>query len=166
MLTVPAALAQIGEFSFILAAVARDLRVLPEVGLNIVVAVSIASILLNPLAAKAIRPAEASLARWRLFRKRGIAETLVERGEASSLQPDDRAVVVGYGPTGRTVARLLKENGISADGHRTEHGYRPGAAAGRAVCRVWGRARPQYAGGGGDPACVDVDHQRCRYGRA
>ena len=112
VLTVPAALAQIGEFSFILAAVARDLRVLPEVGLNIVVAVSIASILLNPLAAKAIRPAEASLARWRLFRKRGIAETLVEHGQASSLQPDDRAVVVGYGPTGRTVARLLRENGI------------------------------------------------------
>jgi K+:H+ antiporter len=112
VLTVPAALAQIGEFSFILAAVARDLRVLPEVGLNIVVAVSIASILLNPLGAKAIRPVEASLARWRLFVKRGIAETLVDRGHASSLQPDDRAVVVGYGPTGRTVARLLQENGI------------------------------------------------------
>jgi CPA2 family monovalent cation:H+ antiporter-2 len=112
VLTVPAALAQIGEFSFILAAVARDLRVLPAVGLNLVVAVSIASILVNPLAAKTIRPVEASLARWRLFRKRGIAETLVEHGQASSLQPDDRAVVVGYGPTGRTVARLLKENGI------------------------------------------------------
>jgi len=112
VLTVPSALAQIGEFSFILAAVARDLRVLPEVGLNIVVAVSIASILVNPLAAKAIRPAESWLARRRLFKKRGIAETLVEHGAASSLQPDDRAVVVGYGPTGRTVARLLKENGI------------------------------------------------------
>ena len=112
VLTVPAALAQIGEFSFILAAVARDLRVLPEVGLNVVVAVSIASILVNPLGAKAIRPVEASLARWRLFMKRGVAETLVERGQASSLQPDDRAVVVGYGPTGRTVARLLQENGI------------------------------------------------------
>jgi CPA2 family monovalent cation:H+ antiporter-2 len=112
VLTVPAALAQIGEFSFILAAVARDLRALPEIGLNVVVAVSIASILLNPLAAKAIRPVEVSLARWRLFHKRGIAETLVEHGQASSLQPDDRAVVVGYGPTGRTVARLLKENGI------------------------------------------------------
>jgi CPA2 family monovalent cation:H+ antiporter-2 len=112
VLTVPAALAQIGEFSFILAAVARDLRVLPELGLNIVVAVSIASILVNPLAAKAIRPAEGWLARGRLFKRRGIAETLVERGEASSLQPEDRAVVVGYGPTGRTVARLLNENGI------------------------------------------------------
>jgi len=112
VLTVPAALAQIGEFSFILAALARDLRVLPEVGLNIVVAVSIASILINPVMAKAIRPIEVWMARWRLFRNRGVDEGLVERGEASSLQPEDRAVVVGYGPTGRTVARLLKENGI------------------------------------------------------
>jgi CPA2 family monovalent cation:H+ antiporter-2 len=112
VLTVPAALAQIGEFSFILAALARDLRVLPEVGLNIVVAVSIASILINPVMAKAIRPAEAGMARWRLFRNRGVDEGVVERGVASSLQPEDRAVVVGYGPTGRTVARLLNENGI------------------------------------------------------
>jgi CPA2 family monovalent cation:H+ antiporter-2 len=36
-----------------------------------------------------------------------------ERGAASSLQPEDRAIVVGYGPTGRTVARLLRENRIS-----------------------------------------------------
>ncbi len=112
VLTVPSALAQIGEFSFILAAVARDLRVLPEVGLHLVVAVSIASIVVNPMAAKAIRPVEHWLARSRFFRKRVIAETQVEHGEASSLQPEDRAVVVGYGPTGRTVARLLKENGI------------------------------------------------------
>jgi CPA2 family monovalent cation:H+ antiporter-2 len=112
VLTVPSALAQIGEFSFILAAVARDLRVLPEFGLHLVVAVSIASILVNPVAAKAIRPVEHRLARSRFFRKRVIAETQVEHGEASSLQPEDRAVVVGYGPTGRTVARLLRENGI------------------------------------------------------
>ena len=112
VLTVPSALAQIGEFSFILAALARDLGVLPEVGLHLVVAVSIASILVNPVAAKAIRPVEHWLARSRFFRKRVIADTQVEHGEASSLQPEDRAVVVGYGPTGRTVARLLKENGI------------------------------------------------------
>jgi CPA2 family monovalent cation:H+ antiporter-2 len=112
VLTVPSALAQIGEFSFILAALARDLRVLPELGLNIVVAVSIGSILINPVAAKAIRPVENAMAQWRLFRKRGVDEGLVERGQASSLQPEDRAVVVGYGPTGRTVSRLLKENGI------------------------------------------------------
>jgi len=112
VLTVSASLSQIGEFSFILAALARDLRVMPEVGLNVVVAVSIASIVINPLAAKAISPAEQWLTRWRIFRKAAVADRLVERGKASSLQPEDRAVVVGYGPTGRTVARLLRENGI------------------------------------------------------
>ena len=112
VLTVPAALAQIGEFSFILAAVARDLKMMPEMGLNIVVAVSIASILMNPIAAKAIRPVEQWLTRRRLFQRATAADTLVDRKETSSLQPDDRAVVVGYGPTGRTVTRLLRENGI------------------------------------------------------
>jgi CPA2 family monovalent cation:H+ antiporter-2 len=112
VLTVPSALAQIGEFSFILAALARDLRVMPELGLHIVVAVSIASILVNPLAAKAIGPTERFVSRWRVFARRGIADPSAERGQSSSLQPDDRAVVVGYGPTGRTVSRLLIENGI------------------------------------------------------
>ena len=109
VLTVPAALAQIGEFSFILAALAWDLRVMPELGLHIVVAASIGSIVINPVAAKAIRPAEQWLTRWRLFRK-PVADG--DPGQASSLQPQDRAVIVGYGPTGRTVTRLLRENGI------------------------------------------------------
>jgi CPA2 family monovalent cation:H+ antiporter-2 len=34
-------------------------------------------------------------------------------GAASSLDPEGRAIVIGYGPTGRTVTRLLQENGIS-----------------------------------------------------
>jgi monovalent cation:H+ antiporter-2, CPA2 family len=111
VLTVPSALAQIGEFSFILAALSRDLRVLPDAALHIVVAVSIASIVINPMASKAVKPAEQWLLRFRLMRSR--ADTFAERGASSSLERDDRAVVVGYGPTGRTVARLLRENGVS-----------------------------------------------------
>ena len=111
VLTVPAALAQIGEFSFILAELARDVGVMPEIGLHIVVAVSIASIVINPVAAKAIRPAQRWLGRSWLFRKTRAAAP-DDRGAASSIQSHDRAIVVGYGPTGRTVARLLRENGI------------------------------------------------------
>ncbi len=111
ILTVPSALAQIGEFSFILAALARDLGVLPQMAVNIIVAVSIVSIVSNPLAARAIPPVERWLASRRLFR-RVTSEVYPERGAVSSISPEDRAVVIGYGPTGRTVTRLLKDNGI------------------------------------------------------
>jgi CPA2 family monovalent cation:H+ antiporter-2 len=112
VLTVPSSLAQIGEFSFILAALARDLRVVPEIALNIVVAVSILSIMINPIASKAIPPIERWVMRTRPARK-VIEDESSERGASSSLEPQDRAVVIGYGPTGRTVARLLRENGIA-----------------------------------------------------
>jgi K+:H+ antiporter len=113
VLTVPSALAQIGEFSFILAAQARDLRVLPDEALDVVVAVSIASILVNPVASRAIGPVERRLARLRLIGRAATIDTFAERGARSSLEPEERAVVVGYGPTGRTVSRLLRENGVS-----------------------------------------------------
>lgn len=113
VLTVPSALAQIGEFSFILAGLARDLAVLPDVAMNIVVAVSIASILINPVVAKAIRPVDRWLAHHRLMRRGRFSDESEDRGAASSIQPEDRAIVVGYGPTGRTVTRLLRENGIA-----------------------------------------------------
>ena len=110
VLTVPAALAQIGEFSFILGRLGRDLGVLPETALNVVVTVSIISIVANPVAARAIKPLETLLLRGR--RQQTDDESL-ERGAASSLESRDRAIVVGYGPTGRTVTRLLRDNGIA-----------------------------------------------------
>jgi CPA2 family monovalent cation:H+ antiporter-2 len=110
VLTVPSALAQIGEFSFILAALGRSLGVLPADATAIVVAISILSILLNAPMARLIAPAE----RW-ILRMRGRSRPTEEGelGSASSLDPQSRAIVVGFGPTGRTVTRLLKENGIA-----------------------------------------------------
>ena len=110
VLTVPSALAQIGEFSFILAALGRDLDVLPADATNIVVAVSITSIILNPLIARAVAPAETFFVKYR----RRAQERAADDGPmTSSLDPQARAIVIGYGPTGRTVTRLLKDNGIS-----------------------------------------------------
>ena len=111
VLSVPAALAQIGEFSFILAGVGRMLGVLPQIATDVVVAVSIGSIVINPLASRLIDPAERAVLRWR-HRKRP-ADYDVEAVTSSSLDPQTRAIVIGYGPTGRTVTRLLRENGIS-----------------------------------------------------
>ena len=109
-LTVSLALGQIGEFSFILMALARDLRIIPAQAMDVVVAVAIASITLNPLTFKAIDPIDRWLAGNRA-RRAGVTEDGDLR-TSSSLDPDGRALVIGYGPTGRTVSRLLRENAI------------------------------------------------------
>ena len=109
-LTVGLALGQIGEFSFILITLARDLKVVPPEALDITVAVAIASITLNPLTFKAIDPID----RW-LARRRGQRAGLEPEGDvrtSSSLAPEGRALVIGYGPTGRIVSRLLRENAV------------------------------------------------------
>jgi CPA2 family monovalent cation:H+ antiporter-2 len=106
-LSVAVALAQIGEFSFIVASVATDYGVLTADATNTLVAAAIASITLNPL----------------FFRSIGWIERGLTRGappaEAQASPADDRApgfahraVVVGYGPVGRTVTRLLRDNDI------------------------------------------------------
>jgi monovalent cation:H+ antiporter-2, CPA2 family len=106
-LSVAVALAQIGEFSFIVATLANQLGVLTIAGTNTLVAAAIVSITLNPLLFRAIEPVERLLARRRRQEPGIIADADVNRPPATH-----RAVVVGYGPVGRTVARLLRENDI------------------------------------------------------
>ncbi len=117
-LTVALALAQIGEFSFILATIGRELGVLTTEATNAIVATSIASIILNPLAYRTIRPIE----RWLNKRPRlsailnheaAIPADMKASATARTGGPAHRAVVIGFGPTGRTVVRLLRDNGIA-----------------------------------------------------
>jgi CPA2 family monovalent cation:H+ antiporter-2 len=117
-LTAAIALAQIGEFSFILASLGRDLNVLRADATNVLVAASIASIVLNPIAYRAIRPVE----RWAMVRPRlwallnrpsSIPADLEATRVESIADPNHRAIVVGFGPTGRTLVRLLRDNGIA-----------------------------------------------------
>jgi CPA2 family monovalent cation:H+ antiporter-2 len=118
-LTVAIALAQIGEFSLILATMGRELGILTSVATNAIVATSILSIILNPLAYRLIRPIE----RWTmsrpalaavLNRTQHVPEDLQVSSPKRHTDASHRAVVVGFGPTGRTVVRLLRENGIVA----------------------------------------------------
>ncbi|MFM7107619.1 MAG: cation:proton antiporter [Planctomycetaceae bacterium] len=103
-LPVAAALAQIGEFSFILAALGRDLGVLSVAAIDALVAAAIVSITLNPLV---YRTAAAFAARHAGLEPDGMVEPEPEPGD-----PAHRAVVVGYGPVGQTVCQLLLDNGI------------------------------------------------------
>jgi CPA2 family monovalent cation:H+ antiporter-2 len=118
-LAVAAALAQIGEFSFILGTLGRELGILTTEAMNTIVAVSIMSIVINPLLYRLVSPLERWAARrpalWRMLNPVGQPRSPVDfETQPSRPHPDaaHRAVVVGYGPTGRTVTRLLKENGI------------------------------------------------------
>lgn len=117
-LSVAVALAQIGEFTFILANLGRDLHVLEPSHVNALVAAAIVSITLNPLLYRCIDPLERRFggsAWWKRLDARAAPR------EPSPPAPDDhatpgadvrRAVVVGYGPVGRTLVRLLRDNEI------------------------------------------------------
>jgi CPA2 family monovalent cation:H+ antiporter-2 len=110
-LAVAVALAQIGEFSFMLATVARDLKVMGPSGTNALVAAAIVSISLNPLLYRAVDPVAARTRRL----SEGSTAPAERRRRESELPPEDayRAIVVGYGPSGQSVTRLLLENGIT-----------------------------------------------------
>jgi CPA2 family monovalent cation:H+ antiporter-2 len=110
-LNVAVALAQVGEFSFMLITIGKTLGVVPAEALDVVVATAIISITLNPLAFRTIEPLTRRLGQMRVFRVDTLEPSDI--GAASSLDPGGRAIVIGHGPTGRTVTRLLLENGIA-----------------------------------------------------
>jgi CPA2 family monovalent cation:H+ antiporter-2 len=101
-LAVAVALAQIGEFSFILAALGRELKVLPAAAAQALVVAAIVSITVNPLLFGSVD----RFTRWLARRKPATNETAV-------IEPNGcEAIVIGYGPVGRTVTRLLRANGV------------------------------------------------------
>jgi K+:H+ antiporter len=114
-LTVGASLAQIGEFSFILAGLGVSLGLLPVEGQSLVLAAALISITLNPLVFAAIEPAQA----W--IRSRSSVARALERSEdplaelpsafdAESLT--GHVVLVGYGRVGSRIAEALGARGI------------------------------------------------------
>jgi CPA2 family monovalent cation:H+ antiporter-2 len=110
-LTISASLAQIGEFSFILAALGVSLGLIPVEAQSLVVAGALLSITLNPFVFTLVDP----LTRW-ITRRRGLMDTL-ERpaGAIAHLPPTvdearlrDHVVVVGFGRVGGPVVEELR----------------------------------------------------------
>jgi monovalent cation:H+ antiporter-2, CPA2 family len=99
---VGAAFSQVGEFSFILGAVAVDLGLLGDNGLNAVVAASVISIAVNPSLYRWVR-------RFRGFRRRAAVDEAPERPGVDT----GRCVLVGYGPVGRIAHELLTDSGVT-----------------------------------------------------
>lgn len=99
---IAAALAQIGEFSFILVALGRSLGALSDDAAQALVLVAVLTITANPF-----------LYRW-ACRRPGPRASVMEpqRDLPSTEEPQRRAVLVGYGPVGRTLAKLLLESEI------------------------------------------------------
>jgi CPA2 family monovalent cation:H+ antiporter-2 len=109
-LTVSASLAQIGEFSFILAALGASLGLLPEEGQSLLLAGALISIATNPLLFSLIVP----LQRW-LHAHSRLARGLAQREDPLAELPlsteekylSRQVVLVGYGRVGRRIAAEL-----------------------------------------------------------
>ncbi|MCA1936127.1 MAG: Kef family K(+) transporter [Asticcacaulis sp.] len=114
--TVAASLAQIGEFSFILGGLGVSLGILPQAGMNLLLAGALVSIALNPFLFAAIAPltrwvlAHSELAR-RHERREDVLSELPQTTEARYLK--GQVVLVGYGRVGKRIAATLDAQGIA-----------------------------------------------------
>ena len=107
-LPVGVALGQIGEFSFILAGVGHSLGVLPEEAHQSLVAVAMLSMAVNP---------------WLMNFAHGWVRRMSDPQKSPDLDrtlvdldglphSEEQAIVIGYGPVGSSIVRLLRDNGI------------------------------------------------------
>ncbi|MDO4558173.1 MAG: cation:proton antiporter [Planctomycetia bacterium] len=114
-ITVGLALAQIGEFSFVLGHLGLKLDVLSAREFNLVVIASMISITINPFVGKLARPLETLLQKypklWRYLNRRVLKLSNVH-SDVGVTGVSHRTIIVGYGPIGRIVTRILQQNHI------------------------------------------------------
>ncbi|WDS37597.1 YbaL family putative K(+) efflux transporter [Pseudoxanthomonas sp.] len=105
-LTISASLAQIGEFSFILAGLGLTLKILPQEGHDMILAGALLSIVANPFLFTALD--------WWNKRNEQESPTVAEPEPLPGppLEAFDHAIVIGYGRVGSNLARVLRERGV------------------------------------------------------
>jgi CPA2 family monovalent cation:H+ antiporter-2 len=113
--TISSALAQIGEFSFILAGLGVSLAILPEEGRDLVIAAAILSILISPLLFAGLD----AIATKRAKRREEIAPAPLPQTEEPSREPirptqlRDHVVLIGHGRVGSAISKVLREKGVA-----------------------------------------------------
>ncbi|MGH6864976.1 MAG: YbaL family putative K(+) efflux transporter [Methyloceanibacter sp.] len=110
-LTISASLAQIGEFSFILAGLGVGLALLPEQGRDLILAGAIISILLNPLLFSML-DAYFERRERRIEGARAKEEAAAAAAARVPLHPtalENHVVLVGHGRVGRFISEALKK---------------------------------------------------------
>lgn len=108
-LTMAIALAQIGEFSFILAEEAMNLNLLPDEGFDILVACALISISLNPLLFQMIGTFESAIQKFRFSKNpKTRSPKMTEKQMLAS-----KVLVIGFGPIGREVSKIVKNSGYT-----------------------------------------------------
>ena len=145
-ITISVSLAQIGEFSFILAGLGVSLQILPPEGRDLVLAGALLSIIANPL-----------LFAW-LDRRQARQEALQAPAEPEpppgpALVPGNHAIVIGYGRVGSELAGVLRDRGVNVlvidtDKDHIERAHAagfPGIRGNAASDRVLAEAQPQTA---------------------
>jgi CPA2 family monovalent cation:H+ antiporter-2 len=114
-LTVGASLAQIGEFSFILAGLGVTLHLMPPDGQSLVLAAALISIAANSALFSVVEPFRT----W-ILRKSVLARRLEQRDDPLARLPTttdpallkDQVVLIGYGRVGKRIARELREHRV------------------------------------------------------
>ncbi len=146
-LTISASLAQIGEFSFILAGLGLSLKILPQEGHDMVLAGALLSIVANPFLFVA-------LDKWKARNeKEAVAPEEAEPPPGPPLVAEDHAIIIGYGRVGSILAQVLRERGIPLvviddNGHNIERAHAngiPGIRGSAAADLVLAEAQPEKA---------------------
>lgn len=110
VLTVSVSLAQIGEFSFILAGLGLQLKVFPQEGLELIIAGALLSIAINPFLFKLIKPLEHWLHhKWHWFNTAADPDDPLIQLPLTTDEKflSGQLVLVGYGKVGKRIERLL-----------------------------------------------------------
>jgi CPA2 family monovalent cation:H+ antiporter-2 len=149
-LTVSASLAQIGEFSFILAGLGVSLKLLPIEGQSLILAGALISIAINPLIFASVQPLQALLRSQPARMIELPADPLASLPAAMDARLLSKHVVlVGYGRVGRRIGEALAQKGIP---------YVVAEQNREVVERLRARDIPAIAGDASDPAVLVQTH--------